>query len=307
MEQAVEVLAGDGLVALPTETVYGLAANALSELAVAKVFAVKNRPRFDPLICHVADRAGADALVDAWSEPAQILADRFWPGPLTLVVPKKPVVPDLVTAGSNTVGVRVPAHPLALHILRAFGGPLAAPSANPFTEVSPTTAAHVRAQLGDRVDLIIDGGPCVVGLESTIVMALPEHDPVLLRPGGIPLEAIEAAVGSVNVPSPTELKNASPGRQERHYAPQTPLIIESRQKPDPRVGRLAFRAAHSGYGASVCLSPQGDLDEAAARLFAAIRFLDGGGWDKIEAEPVPEKGLGRAIMDRLRRAEAKRS
>lgn len=305
VQRAVEVLRAGGLVGLPTETVYGLGADALSETAVARVFEAKDRPRFDPLICHLGSRAEVDALATDFDSTADRLAAAFWPGPLTLVVPKRSVVSDLVTAGAPTVGIRVPAHPLMQAVLQGFEGPIAAPSANPFAAISPTTAEHVRTQLGDKLDFILDGGPCSVGLESTIILVLPHQRPVLLRPGGLPLESIEAVVGSVVVPPPGSLSSAAPGRSLKHYSPKTPLFIEPTHRPHPQVARLAYRDAPPGFGATVRLSPTGDLTEAASKLFAALQTLDGGGWHRIEAQPVPETGLGRAIMDRLRRAAAR--
>lgn len=329
LERAASLLSEGALVAFPTETVYGLGAAALDERAVARIFKAKGRPRFDPLICHAADVARAEALVARFPEPARRLAERFWPGPLTLVLPKRAKVPDLVTSGQPTVAVRVPAHPVALDLLEAFGGPIAAPSANLFGAVSPTCAAHVVEQLGDRVALVLDGGECPVGVESSIIGLFGEGPPRLLRPGGVPLEALEAVIGEVERPPPSAFPSASPGRLERHYAPRTPLVLTEEgslaagagARPIPggslaapttrasqalRIGRLAFRsvADPSRYAAVEILSPEGSLEEAARRLFAALRRLDAAEIDVIEAEPVPEEGLGRAIMDRLRRAAA---
>lgn len=305
---AAELLARGALVALPTETVYGLGASALDAEAVVEIFEAKGRPRFDPLICHVHDLDAVDEIVAELPEAARILAEAFWPGPLTLVLPKRAVVPDLVTSGEPTVGVRIPRHPVARALLAAHGRPVAAPSANLFGRTSPTRAEHVEAQLGARVAAILDGGPAQVGVESTIVAALPGQPLRLLRPGGVPLEAIEAHVGPVRVPPPRAFPSASPGRAARHYATRTPLelVAPGHRAADPaRVGRLALRAAPQGYGAVEVLSPTGDLAEAARNLFSALRRLDASDVERIEAEAVPETGLGRAIMDRLRRAAAR--
>ncbi len=329
--RAAKILRSGGLVAFPTETVYGLGANALDEQAVARVFDVKGRPRFDPLIVHVADRAWIPRLAAEWPPQAQRLADRFWPGPLTLVLPKTPLVPDLVTAGCGTVALRIPDHPVAQALLRAADLPVAAPSANPFGRISPTTAAHVRDQLGDQIDLILDGGPCRVGVESTVLHLTPAG-PVLLRPGGITVEEIEDLIGAVQLAETTsdEAPSAgllSPGALPSHYAPRTPLLLitdESANRPlppfvrggqggggedisvrsSPRLGLLAFRAAsdRARFTSIEILSPAGDLREAAANFFAALRRLDAAGLDLIIAEVFPDVGLGRALNDRLRRA-----
>lgn len=304
--EAAAVLRRGGLVAFPTETVYGLGADAFNPRAVARVFEVKARPSFDPLIVHLAASNERDR-VSATDDPrVAILAARFWPGPLTLVLPRRPEVPDLVTSGLDTVGVRVPAHPAARAMIAAAGTPVAAPSANPFGYVSPTTAAHVAELLGPAVDLVIDGGPCRVGVESTI-LSLAGEAPLLLRPGGIPREALEEALG---VPLPLAgraERPLAPGQLPRHYATRTPLtILAGEAGPLPeghrRVGLLAWRGAAAGYAAVEILAPDGSPETAAASLFAALRRLDAAGLDLIVAEPCEETGLGHAIMDRLRRA-----
>ena len=303
LEAAVAELRAGRLVAFPTETVYGLGADALNPEAVAKIFSAKGRPTFDPLICHLARVEDLPKLVRDVPEAAQALASRFWPGPLTLILPKRNAVPDLVTAGERTVGVRIPNHPIARSLLETFGGPIAAPSANLFGAVSPTQADHVDPRLGAY---LLDGGPCHVGVESTIVACLPGQPIRLLRPGGLTREVLDAQVGSIEVPPPRAYPSASPGRLKRHYAPVTPLgLLDRRGETEPRrdVGYLAFeRPPPAGYGAVEVLSPSGRLEEAAHRLFAALRRLDGAGLARLEAEPVPEEGLGVAIMDRLRRA-----
>jgi L-threonylcarbamoyladenylate synthase len=310
--EAAAVLRRGGLVAFPTETVYGLGANAFDPMAVARVFEVKARPSFDPLIVHLASARDL-ARVSPTDDPrVGALAARFWPGPLTLVLPRRPEVPDLVTAGLDTVGVRVPAHPAAHALIAAAGTPVAAPSANPFGYVSPTTAAHVAELLGRSVDLVLDGGPCRVGVESTI-LSLAAHPPVILRPGGVPREDLEEALGCrLEVAGPAE-RPLAPGQLLKHYATRTPLhILPGPPGPPPalpvRVGLLAFgpTAATEGYAAVEVLAPDGSTGTAAANLFAALRRLDGAGLDLILAEPCGEAGLGHAIMDRLRRASAPR-
>ena len=309
-------LRAGGLVAFPTETVYGLGANALDARAVANVYAVKNRPRFDPLIVHVADAAAVADYATGIDGRARRLMERFWPGPLTLVLPKRPAIPDIVTAGLDTVAVRQPAHPVALDLLRSVQFPIAAPSANPFGYVSPTTAAHVQDTLGHTLDEILDGGPCSVGVEST-VLALDGPRAVLLRPGGVTLEQLESVIGEIDIrassgdsarPDPR-----SPGTLPWHYAPRVPLILLQPGQAVPRpakgdqVGLLTFapRAEASGYAVTEHLSANGDLIEAAANLFAALRRLDAQDLQRVFVEPVPGIGLGRAIMDRLRRAAAR--
>jgi L-threonylcarbamoyladenylate synthase len=304
--EAAAVLRRGGLVAFPTETVYGLGADAFNPRAVARVFEVKARPSFDPLIVHLADAAERDR-VSATDDPrVAVLAARFWPGPLTLVLPRRPEVPDLVTAGLDTVGVRVPAHPAARAMIAAAGTPVAAPSANPFGYVSPTTAAHVAELLGPAVDLVIDGGPCRVGVESTI-LSLAGEAPLLLRPGGVPREALEEALGVPLAVAGRPERPLAPGQLPRHYATRTPLtILAGEAGPGPgshrRVGLLAWRGAAAGYAAVEVLAPDGSPETAAANLFAALRRLDAAGLDLILAEPCEETGLGHAIMDRLRRA-----
>jgi len=316
--RAAEILRQGGLVGLPTETVYGLAANALDEQAVARVFEVKGRPKFDPLIVHVADQTAVDALVTNFPEAAERLASRFWPGPLTLVLPKSAAVPDLVTAGSPSIAIRIPRHPVALAVLQEAGVPVAAPSANPFGRISPTTAEHVHEQLGGKLDLILDGGPCVVGVESTVLL-LQESEAVLLRPGGISLEQLERELGTVRVATAADHQAAtpllSPGRLPQHYAPRTPLVLaEMVESPasrfaaeGARVGLLAFTTPllATGYAEVEVLAPTGELRDAAAGFFAGLRRLDALGLDLIVAQVFPEIGLGRALNDRLRRAASR--
>lgn len=289
-----------GLVAFPTETVYGLGADARDDRAVARIFAAKGRPRFNPLIVHVDSAAQARRHVE-WSHEAEILASAFWPGPLTLVLPLRPDagLSSLVTADLPTLAIRVPAHPVAQGLLAAFGGPVAAPSANPSGRISPTMAAHVLAGLEGRIEAVVEGGACPVGLESTIV-GLAEG-PVLLRPGGLPVEALEAALGApLRQPAAAD-PIAAPGQMISHYAPAARLRLNARER---RAGEVML-----GFGAvagDLNLSAGGDLVEAAANLFGHLHRLDAGGARVIAVAPVPDRGLGRAINDRLRRAAAPR-
>jgi len=302
--EAARVLRRGGLVAFPTETVYGLGADATDDRAVAAIFAAKERPRFNPLIVHVADVAAAQALVD-WSDAAATLVDRFWPGPLTLVLPRRADarVSLLVSAGLDSVAVRVPAHKLAQGLLRAAGVPIAAPSANRSGEVSPTRAEHVAQSLGSAVDLILDGGPCAVGLESTVVdLTCP---PALLRPGGVPREEIEEGLGTLNIAGEGDTPK-SPGMLANHYAPGLPLRLDATDAAADEA-LLAFGPDAPAAAVTLNLSPTGDLAEAAANLFAHLRALDRPGLRGIAVMKVPERGLGRAINDRLRRAAAPRT
>lgn len=308
VEKAGLLLRRGRLVAIPTETVYGLAANALDGQAVAAIFTAKNRPTFDPLIVHVKSLQAAEDYVTHVPEQARRLAEAFWPGPLTLLLPKKPIVPDLVTSGLPTVAVRVPRHPLALQLLQSLDFPLAAPSANPFGYISPTTAQHVEQQLGDKVSYILDGGACRVGIESTIVSFNSEM-PKVLRLGGLRLEDIELVIGKVETTLYSSSNPLAPGMLKSHYAPRKPLYLYGKKellekKIEPDVGYLFFKKDTSLDCESNCLylSENGDLNEAAQHLFGYLRKLDAGSVREIRAELLPEIGLGRAINDRLRRA-----
>jgi L-threonylcarbamoyladenylate synthase len=303
---AVEALEAGRLVAFPTETVYGLGADATADRAVAAIFAAKQRPSFNPLIVHVAETAMAEALA-RFDERAKHLARRFWPGPLTLVLPRAAACPVslLASAGLPTIAVRIPRHPVAAQLLRRFGRPVAAPSANPSGRLSPTTAAHVAAALGDSVGLILDGGPTEIGLESTIV-DLSGLKPVLLRPGGLAEEEIAAVVGPL---APPDLAHGpkAPGMLASHYAPRLALRLGATTVAADEA-LLAFgREVPPGARAMLNLSAAGDLVEAAANLFAFLHRLDESGASAIAVMPVPERGLGRAINDRLRRAAARAS
>ncbi len=299
--EAAAIWRAGGLVAFPTETVYGLGADARNDRAVARIFEAKARPRFNPLIVHVPDVAAARALVD-WPDEARILASAFWPGAMTLVLPIRADagISPLVTADLPTLAVRVPAHGLAQDLLRAFGGPVAAPSANPSGRISPTEAAHVTAGLEGRIEAIVEGGACDVGLESTIVGLA--GAPTLLRPGGIPAEAIEAALGTALARHDGGAGPlTAPGQMTSHYAPGAPVRLNA---SDARPGEVLL-----GFGpvaGDLSLSPSGDLIEAAANLFRHLHRLDAEGAQAIAVAPVPDTGLGRAINDRLRRAAAPR-
>ena len=305
--RAAESLRAGGVVAFPTETVYGLGALALEPLAAARIFEIKQRPSFDPLIVHVLDRAMLARVVGELPPLAQRLAAGFWPGPLTLVLRKTREVPDLVTAGLPTVAVRMPSHPVPRALLAAVGAPIAAPSANPFGGLSPTRAEHVAAGLGERVDLILDGGPSEHGLESTIVALEPR--PALLRPGAIPIEAIEAITGPL-LREAAEGTIRAPGGLPQHYSPRTPLrIADPASVPLAERGRAAALTLSDeceGYAAVRVLSRRGDLREAAAAFFEALHALDALGLERIDAAPLPPQGLGLAMMDRLARAAAVR-
>ena len=300
--EAARLLAAGELVAFPTETVYGLGGDARDDRAVARIYEAKGRPSFNPLIVHLPDLAAVEQIAHLGPK-ARKLAAAFWPGPLTLVLPLRDGagISPLVTAGLDTVAVRVPAHPLAQQLLRAFDGPLAAPSANPSGRVSPTRAAHVLEGLSGRISAVLDGGPCAVGLESTILLADPE--PVMLRPGGVPAEAIQALLGEAVATGGDAGRPTSPGQLASHYAPEASVRLEA---TEAQAGELLV-----GFGAvqgRLTLSATGDLVEAAAALFDTLREADrlAGPGGRIAFAPVPQAGLGRAINDRLRRAAAPR-
>ena len=305
--EAAKLLREGGLVAFPTETVDGLGGDATNERAVAAIFEAKGRPQFNPLISHVLDADEAKRYVQ-WSETADKLARRFWPGPLTLVAPRAPdsAIALLATAGLDTAAIRAPSHSVAQGLIRAVGRPIAAPSANRSGAISPTRAEHVAESLGDRVKLILDGGPSLVGLEST-VLDLTTDTPTLLRPGGATREAIEAVIGSIALSDALPTGNVarkSPGQLKSHYAPGRPVRLNA-TSVGPEEGLLAF-GPNPPAGAMLTsnLSPSGDLGEAAANLFAQLRALDRPGIGRIAVMPIPESGLGLAINDRLRRAAA---
>ncbi len=304
IKTAAELLKKGEVIAFPTETVYGLGAIAFNERAVAKIFELKKRPSFDPLIVHIAEISMLEE-VCYFNEKAKRLADKFWPGPLTLVLPKKEKVPGIVTSGLPTVAVRMPAHKVALELIKQCGLPIAAPSANPFGRLSPTKAEHVLSYFGERL-FILDGGECKIGLESTII-DLTQEVPVILRPGGVPPEEIEKILGKIEIKIKSSSSPKAPGQLKKHYSPSTPLKIfrEKETFSGKRIGFIAFsNLPAKKYEVVKILSPSGDLKEAAANLFRFLHELDKMELDLILVEPVPEKGLGLAIMDRLKRAEA---
>lgn len=305
MDKALSLLQHDELVAIPTETVYGLAGNALSSAAVAKIFSVKERPQFDPLIVHVPDLEKAKEYVVEIPVAAKKLADKFWPGPLTLLLKKKNIIPDLVTAGLDTVGVRCPDHDLTRQLLKQLPFPLAAPSANPFGYVSPTKPEHVNEQLGDKIQYILDGGACPVGIESTII-GFENDTPVVYRLGGLSLEDIEKTIGTVTLMTHSTSNPKAPGQLQSHYAPRKKVIlgsIEALLKTYNNAGVLSFQKDFK-VSNQIILSPSGKPEEAAQNLFGALRAFDKMNVDVVLTELVPDQGLGRAINDRLRRAAA---
>lgn len=309
IHEACMLLQKGSLVAIPTETVYGLAGNALNEKSLAEIFRVKERPSFDPLIMHLAKAENLEKYVTGWPPVFEKLYEAFCPGPLTFVLPKTRQVPDLLTAGHSTVAVRFPSHAMTRELLQKLPFPLAAPSANKFGRVSPTTAAHVNDQLGDEIPYILDGGSCAVGLESTIV-DLSNEKPEILRLGGIPLERLEAVLGERLHRKPHSSSNPkAPGMLTAHYSPGIPLLfgkLEDNLKnvDRRRTGTITFCRKVAGIpdAQQRVLSPAGNLHEAAAGLFQALRSFDSQNIDVILASQFPEEGLGRAINDRLRRA-----
>ncbi|MGZ3863913.1 MAG: L-threonylcarbamoyladenylate synthase [Bacteroidia bacterium] len=308
IEKAKQILQQGGLVAIPTETVYGLAANALDKDSVLKIFEAKNRPHFDPLIVHTDSMEKISRYVSDFPQWAQQLARAFWPGPLTLLLPKNDLVPDLVTSGLPQVAIRVPNHPLTLNLLKSLDFPLAAPSANPFGYVSPTKAEHVAAQLQDKVGYILDGGDCEVGIESTIVGS-EEGKIIVYRLGGLPVEEIEKIVGKVELKINQSSNPKAPGMLKSHYAPGKPLFIGDVKEllklhPGKRIGIISFTKDHGAKELQKTLSVKGDLKEAAHNLFSALRELDASEAEIIIAEKLPDSFLGRAINDRLQRAAA---
>jgi len=306
IDLARKTLENGGLVAIPTETVYGLAANAFDPEAVARVFEAKRRPFFDPLIVHCANLEDAAIFTRDLPEKALPLANKFWPGPLTLLLPKKNNIPDLVTAGMENVGVRVPDHILPLQLLNVINFPLVAPSANPFGYVSPTTAEHVNQQLGNKVDYILDGGKCNVGIESTIIGF--DGDLITIyRLGGLEIDNIKDVVGEVNIRTQSTSNPGLPGMMKSHYAPLKRIVVGDIESLIPnykqkRIGVIRFRSSGEQGKNEIVLSEGGNMREAAQNLFSALRKMDNSDIDIILAEEAPEEGLGLAINDRLRRA-----
>lgn len=306
-----EFLLSGGVAALPTETVYGLAANAMNPEACQKVFDIKNRPSLDPLICHVPGFSGIETYCDT-NSAAEILCPAFWPGPLTIVLKKKPIIPDIVTAGLDSVAVRSPSHPDFRRLMVDCPFPIAAPSANPFSYISPTRADHVNVNLGEKIEYILDGGPCSLGVESTIIDARDPRRPKVLRYGALPLEDIENALGChIEVPAPTSKSfQIAPGSLPKHYSPRIPVELrvepvseKELQEPDSKVAYLLLRKPNHETTSNIhWLSETGNLDEIAKRLYAKLREVDTKEYEKIVAEETQELGLGQAINDRLRRA-----
>lgn len=315
VREAAQVLRGGGLVAFPTETVYGLGAHALDPAAVERIYRAKGRPAYNPLIVHVAGVDAARALSSAWPAAADRLAERFWPGPLTLVVPKAPSIPDAVSAGLPTVGVRVPAHPVAHALLEAAGIPVAAPSANRSSHVSPTTAEHVRRSLGGRIDLILDGGPTPVGIEST-VLSLAGAVPTVLRPGAISVDALREVLGEVRVgggEAGGEAARPSPGMLDRHYAPSAEVRLFDPGAREAALAKASWAAGEARRIGVIAFAPAsapatrviempGDARAYAARLYAALHELEAAGCEAIWIEQVPDTPAWAGVRDRLRRA-----
>lgn len=307
---ASEILHRGNLVAIPTETVYGLAANAYNADAVVKIFEVKNRPSFDPLIVHVSSLERANEIVTYIPDKAIKLASEFWPGPLTILLEKKSIIPDIVTSGLDTVAVRIPNHRMSLELLRSLPFPLAAPSANPFGYVSPTSVKHVNDQLGSNIPYILDGGDCHIGIESTII-GFRNDEAEIFRLGGISVEEVENIIGKVSVRKFSSSRPLAPGTLESHYAPRKKVILQDslsfRTSLDlTEAGMIRFKVPSESIPLKnqLILSESGNLNEAAKNLFSALRSMDEMNVKYVVAELLPEEGLGRAINDRLRRAAA---
>ncbi|WP_439152230.1 L-threonylcarbamoyladenylate synthase [Winogradskyella sp.] len=307
--KAVALLSAENVVAIPTETVYGLAGNIYSEKAIRTIFETKQRPFFNPLIVHIASTSCLDKIVAHIPKKAKLLAEAFWPGPITLVLKKKAVIPDVITAGKDTVAVRIPNHPVILELLNQLEFPLAAPSANPFNSISPTTAIHVETYFKDKIKMVLDGGPCKSGIESTII-GFENDEPIIYRLGSTSIEAIENVVGKVEIKNKKEIAPDAPGMLERHYAPTTKTIlsdnIEDSILPykNKRVGIITFKSSiiNDTVEFQIALSKSGDLTEAASKLYNALHQLDALNLDIIIAEKFPDYGLGKSINDRLNRA-----
>lgn len=320
ISKAIALLTNEQLVAIPTETVYGLAGNIYSQKAINAIFETKKRPFFNPLIVHIHSADALSNIVETVPKKAQLLAAAFWPGPITLVLKKKAIIPDLITAGKDTVAVRVPNHPTTLELLRQLPFPLAAPSANPFSSISPTTAKHVEDYFKDHITMVLDGGACKSGIESTII-GFENEEPVIYRLGSTSIEAIEAIVGPVKIKnlvteqnlSQKEIAPDAPGMLERHYAPKTKIILTDdlnksiKEHQDKKIGVLLYQKSIEDGVVSfqVTLSTKGDLAEAASHLYEALHQLDKQDIDLIIAEKFPDNGLGKSINDRLNRATKK--
>lgn len=308
IEKARDLLLRNEVVAIPTETVYGLAGNALSEIAVSKIFEAKNRPHFDPLIVHVSDVSEVSNYVEEIPELAFNLMEHFWPGALTVLLPKKTCIPDLTTSGLKEVGIRIPNHPVTLELLRSLPFPLAAPSANPFGYISPTSAQHVSDQLGEKIPYILNGGNCSVGIESTVLRV--QHNEIeILRLGGISVEDLQRYSSNIRIQQHSSSSPAAPGMLTSHYAPRKPVYIGNIRElmhsfASQKIGVLSFKEDYQ-IEAQRILSKSGSFTEAASNLFAFLRELDQLDIDVILTEFLPNESLGRAINDKLKRASAK--
>lgn len=309
LSKAVELLNNEELVAIPTETVYGLAGNIFSEKAVKAIFETKERPFFNPLIVHIPNIEYLETIVEAIPEKAKLLAEAFWPGPITLVLKKKSIIPDLITGGKDTVAVRIPNHPTTLDLLSKLDFPLAAPSANPFNRISPTKPEHVENYFKDKIKMVLDGGSCKSGIESTII-GFENGEPIIYRLGSTSIEAIEAVVGTIEIKNKKEVAPDAPGMLERHYAPKTKTILTSHLKEaveankNLRIGLLTYNDIlnDNAIHFKIVLSEGKNLEEAASKLYDALHQLDQQDLDLIIAERLPDYGLGKSINDRLTRA-----
>ena len=311
IQKAVQLLTEDQLVAIPTETVYGLAGNIFSEKAIKSIFSTKQRPFFNPLIVHIPSVKSLNDLVTHVPEKAKLLAAAFWPGSMTLVLKKSKTIPDIITAGKDTVAVRIPNHPTTLALLKKLPFPLAAPSANPFGSISPTKPAHVENYFRNSIKMVLDGGSCVNGIESTII-GFENEEPVIYRLGALPLEEIEAVIGTISIKNKKEEKPDAPGMLARHYAPKTSTFLvddvaaEVEKNTGKKMGVLVFKSSLNNENITeIILSKNGSLQEAAANLYAAMHELDTKNLDIIIAERFSEFGLGKSINDRLQRATFK--
>ena len=312
ISKAAALLNAEEVVAIPTETVYGLAGNIYSEKAIKSIFETKQRPFFNPLIIHIPSIDNLGEIVDHIPEKAKLLAEAFWPGPITLVLKKKNTIPDLITAGKDTVAVRVPNHPTTLELLSQLDFPLAAPSANPFSSISPTTAEHVETYFKDKIKMVLDGGACTSGIESTII-GFENDQPIIYRLGSTAIEDIEAIVGKIEIKNKKEIAPDAPGMLERHYAPKTKTILTDNvldiinQHKGKRIGVITFQyeIEHPNLNAQIILSKTGDLAESASKLYDSLHQLDKMQLDVIIAEQFPDYGLGKSINDRLNRATNK--
>lgn len=311
IQKAVQLLTEDHLVAIPTETVYGLAGNIFSEKAIKSIFSTKQRPFFNPLIVHISSVKSLNDLVTHVPEKAKLLAAAFWPGSMTLVLKKSKTIPDIITAGKDTVAIRVPNHPITLELLKKIPFPLAAPSANPFGSISPTNPAHVENYFKNSIKMVLDGGSCTNGIESTII-GFENEEPVIYRLGALPLEEIEAVVGKISIKNKKEEKPDAPGMLARHYAPKTNTFLvddvaaEIEKNTGKKIGVLVFKTSLNNENITeIILSKNGSLQEAASRLYSAMHDLDSRNLDLIIAERFSEFGLGKSINDRLQRATFK--